>query len=280
MITTGGRFPGPGDFVGAYQPRGPDATEGAQSTYDGSIAVTLLDRDLVESVLPEGFHLAVRTDGANDHLVILLIGHQRAPLALHNGATQKIPDAHDYQEMILLVPFVLHGSGTKWHTFVVRMYLDDFGAIGIGNTVYAYAKDVADLTENGTRDHLTTQVAPFLRGTYFGSDVMVTGPWRSSDDAQASIPRWRDLQAIFKMPLVGIDVVNGTVVRRVCSYWEWDYTQAQIAPAISRHRFYQSFREGMDDWVTLGPLTSALDGAVVLRRLRWRLALPPPPCRF
>ena len=274
-MTMGGRFPGPGDFAGMYEARSRDATEGAQSTYDGSIVVTLLHRSLVENVLPGGFRLAARTDGANEHLVILVIGHQRDPLALHNGATRRIPDAHDYQEMILLVPFVLYGSGAQWHTFVVRMYLDDFGAIGIGNTVYAYAKDVADLTETGTRDHLTTQVAPLLRGIYFGSDVMLTDRWRSAAAAEASMPRWRDLQTIFEMPVVGVDEL-----RHVCSYWEWDYSKVEVAPATSRHQFYHSFRDGMDDWVTLGPLTSALDGAVALRGLRWRLALPPPPCRF
>jgi hypothetical protein len=268
-------FPGPADFNGGYESRGADATEGAQSTYDGSIVATTLARSLVARVLPDGFALASRKNGGDQHPVMYLVGHQREPLRLHNGATEPIPDAHPYQEMMLIVPFVARDAGDQWHTFVVRMYLDDAGAIAIGNSVYAYAKDLADLYQTGAPEHVATQVTPALRPIHFGSDVMLTGSWRSSYDAETSLPRWRDLQSIFEMPILGVDSV-----RNVCSYWEWNYAHAEVAPATSRHRFYQPFRAGMDDWVALGPLSSAPDGAVAVRGLRWRLALPPPPCRF
>src|SRR5262245_37284209 len=57
------RFPGPGNFNGSYDPRASDAQEGGQSTYNGSIAVSLLDRSLMQNALPDDFRLAHRRDG-------------------------------------------------------------------------------------------------------------------------------------------------------------------------------------------------------------------------
>ena len=62
------------------------------------------------------------------------------------------------------------------------------------------------------------------------------------------------------MPVVGADVTLGYVVRTVCSYWEWDYTKTEVAPATSRHQFLQSLRDGMEWWVQLGPLSSDPNG--------------------
>ena len=278
-MTEGTRFPGPQDFTGSYYARTSDAQEGAQSTYNGSIAVTLLDRAIVEKVLPGDFRLAARIDGADKHPVIHLLGHQCNLKTLHNGIPQPVPD-DDYQEMILLVPFVMRGASMKWHSFVVRMYLNDFGAIGIGNTVYAYAKELARLPESGSPNDLRTRILLPLLGLFFQGTVTLTSSWRGSDEARMTSRRWRDIQTIFEMPLVGADVVGGKIIRIVCSYWEWDYTNAEVVAAISQHQFVQPFRDGMDGWVQLGPLSSACDGAVAIRGLRWRLALPPPHCQF
>ena len=70
------------------------------------------------------------------------------------------------------------------------------------------------------------------------------------------------------MPLVGADVVLGTIVRTVCSYWEWDYTNAEVAPASSQHQFLQPPREGTASWVQLGQLSSEPDGTFAIRGLR------------
>jgi hypothetical protein len=271
-------FPGPGSFVGSYDARTADAQIGGQSTYNGSIAVTLIDRGLVESVLPGDFHLAQRTDGGSTHPVIHLAGHQRDLMILKGGIAQPVA-ADDYQETILLVPFVVRAPGTKWHSFVVRMYLDSIGAVAGGNVVYAYAKLLAEILESGPPADLTTQVMLF-KAPVFEDNVKLTGPWHSSGNAQATLAGWSDLQEIFKMPLVGADVYLGSVVRTVCSYWEWDYSNTDVAPATSRCQFLQSLRDGMAGWVPLGWLYSVPDGAFAIRGLRWRLAEPPPPCAF
>jgi hypothetical protein len=278
-MSTDSRFPGPGDYAGSFDARMHDAVEGAQSTFDGSIVVTLLERSLVQQVLPDGFHLSARTDGGGEHPVIHLVGHQRDLNGLHNGSPYKLLD-NDYSEMILLVPFVLRGSGTKLHTFVVRMYLDDVGATQIGNWIYGYAKEPARLTEKTSPNTVATEVKPLFRSLIFESTVQSTGLWHTSESTSEEITRWADLKTIFEMPLVGVDVVHGNVLRTVCSYWEWDYTTTEVASATSQHQFLHKFRDGMDGWVARGLLSSASGGAFMVRGLRWRLALPPPPCQF
>jgi hypothetical protein len=111
------RFPAPADFNGSYDPRANDAQYGGQSTYNGSIAVTLLDRSLVQSALPGDIRLAQRLDGGTTHPLVHLVGHQRNLKYLINGIPidSFLPD---YQEMILLIPFVVRAFGSKWHNFV------------------------------------------------------------------------------------------------------------------------------------------------------------------
>ena len=49
-MTNGTNFPASGQFVGTYVPNPSAAQFGGQSTYDGSIAVSLLPRAIVEQV--------------------------------------------------------------------------------------------------------------------------------------------------------------------------------------------------------------------------------------
>jgi hypothetical protein len=258
-----------------------DAQDGGQSTYNGSIAVTQLDRSLVQSALPGDLRLAQRLDGGNTHPVIHLVGHQRNLKYLSNGIPIDSP-IPDYQEMILLIPFVIRGSGSKWHNFVVRMYLNSAVPIILGDLVYAYAKLPGQLAESGARDDLTTAITD-LSVTFllvFKDDVRVTGPWSTSDTAGLALPPWKDLQEILKMPLLGADVAQNTIVRTVCSYWEWDLTSAEVAPVTSRHQYLQACAEGMSGWVKLGQLSSDPKGSFAIRGLRWRMATAPADCYF
>jgi hypothetical protein len=276
-IDTGSPFLGPKDFVGGYSPRSGDAQDGGQATYAGALVVTMLDRTLVEQVLPAGLRLATPIAGSTRHPVIYLMGTQAAPQVLTGGVPHPVPSMPPYREMILLVPFVVGVPGVdRWHNYAVRMYLDYPGPVVIGDVIYAYGKQLASFDQTGALPDVNTQVyfPPYIT-RYFASDIRSTGPWRSAAVAAASLPRWPDLQEVFAMPVVGWDTL-----RFVCSYWEWEYTNAEVAPVTSSHRFVESFRAGMANWVTLGPLANAPDGAVALRGLRWRLAWPPLRCLF
>lgn len=59
------------------------------------------------------------------------------------------------KELILLSPYVVRSGGAKWHNCVIRMYLDNFSAIFMGNPIYAYAKQLATLAKLGTKTKVT-----------------------------------------------------------------------------------------------------------------------------
>ena len=263
------------DFQGGFNPAPGPVNFGLQSTYDGTIVVTMLDRTLVEPLLPASFSLAKAVNPSETrHPVIYLIGKQRDPSTVYQGTASPIMTASDYREMILLVPFVVRPPGDRWHSFAVRMYLDDFSAVQGGNTVYGYAKEWAQLGESTTAQGVTHQVTNlFSTTTYFVADLQ-RGSFAAIDQATAVPPRWGDIQRILGMPILGD---NGSGF--VCSYWEWETGVAQIASATSQHRFVTPFRGGMLGWVGLGTMASAADGAVALTGVRWRLA-PPPGCAF
>lgn len=274
VVTT--PFPGPKDFAGGFDPAARPAADGGQSTYEGALFVAMLDRKLVAAVLPAGLELAQPLAAGAEHPVILLVGNQRNPLKLRGGVTYPIPLSNDYREAMLLVPFVVRTAGNqRWHTYVVRMFLDDVRPVAIGNTIFGYEKVLAILAESGAFPNVKTNVRDFASTLLFESDVQTTGPWQASA-AATGVPRWADFQTIFEMPIVGTLPFVGFV----CSYWEWYYANTDVAPATSRFRFAQPFRPSMSDWVALGTLTNAPGGALVVRGLRWRLALWPPGCQF
>lgn len=269
------RFLGPDDFAGGFTPSSGPAELGLQSTYSGSVVVSMIDRTVVEKVLPTGVHLANPVVASTKHPVIHLIGEQREPSTLYNGNPVPVPEAEGYREMILLVPFVVRGSSTQWHNYIVRMYLDDLTAVAGGNSIYGYEKVWARLGKTETSAVTTHQVTTLLGfTTWFLNELQVTGTWGSlADPTASSLPRWADLKKIFEMPVLGS--FNGVFI---CSYWEWDFAGSEVAPAASKHQVVTKFRDGMEEWETMGPLVNALDGAFSIGRVRWRLA-PPPGCQ-
>ena len=268
-------FPGPNEFIGSYDPRKADARNGAQSTYSGVIAVSMMDASDVEQVLPVGLRLAGQASGSTKHPVIYLTGLQGDPLGLAAGKTYPIIGAKPYEEVIFLVPFVVRTTGTeKWHTFVMRMFLTDAGAVVIGNGVYGYAKKHAKVELTGTPPALSTRASAHLLAIpYFASNATASGAWQPA--GSAALPRWSDLREIMEMPVVGV-----VGPKLVCSYFEWDYGKAEVAAATSMHRYRTPFVGGMADWVAMGPQPSAPGGTVAVRKLRWRLSLDLKACSF
>ena len=275
------------NFAGSFDCRSKDATSGGQSTYDGAAIVTMLDCNLVASVLAPGLELAQSTPaGATEHPVILLLGRQKDLYFLEDGGL--IPAEGPYTELILIVPYTVKPPGTKWHNYVVRMYLDNVDAIVIGDVIYAYAKEKATFTARGDMMSVMRNGS-----TMFESRVEATGPAINVAPGQAPPPGFADLQQVFEMPIVGYfgaqppaPVPGGW--RFSCSYFEWDFSNATAAPAASKFTFVKEFKPGMQGWVDLGQLANAPEGAFKIRGLRWRLSLElplvppnmPPACTF
>ena len=274
---TTGSFLGPRDFAGrGYTPRSHDAIAGGRATYRGAIVFTNLDRTVVQSVLPPELKLAPNSASPSLHPVILLYGHPENSSWFIAGTP--IIVGPSYQELVLLVPFVLATNGTLWHTFVVRMYLDDPTAIWIGNTFFGYAKEPGTAQESGGElGGIDVTVRDSSGTAKFHAATEPTGPARPDAQATATVPNYEAIKTILAMPIVGKHQTLGFV----CSYFELDFKTATVAPLKSTHEFLTPFVPAMADWVSLGTVSGVPDGAVGIRNVDWRIEQPPaPPCKF
>ena len=265
-------FLGPADFQGSFTPRQREATDGIQSTYSGTVVVTSVDRAIVQQMLPPGLQLATPLPnvwGGSTHPVMHLIGAQRSPSTLVLGNVVPVPAAPGYQEMILLVPFVVKANGTLWHNYVVRMFLDHIIPVFGGNELYGYAKVLARLDQS-QQGAVTTHKVASVDGatTWFSNDI--DAPAAPAAATAAPPPRWSDVRKILDMPVLGIRP-DGVMV---CSYWEFGGTNATVAATASRHHVITRFTPGMQAWETLGTLRSAPNGAFAMNQFRWRVAWP------
>ena len=263
-------FLGPQNFSGTYSPRCGNATVGGYANYQGNIVFTNLDRNVVQTIVPAGLKLASNTVGSTQHPVLFMYGHQQDTSWFVGGTL--IPGGAPYQELMLLVPFVQETSGTRWHTHVVRMYLDNWTAIWIGDTFFAYAKEWGTSVESGTA------VSEFSGGAQkFQANIVPNGAALTNAQAEATLPNYAAIKSILDMPVVGRRA-DGTLV---CSYFELDFTSAMITPVRSTHQFLDPFVPTMSSWLGLGTLTNVVDGAIAVQNITWRIKQPPPdPCRF
>ena len=259
-------FLGPGDFLGTFVRRAVNATVFGQATYHGNIVFTNLEREVVQAALPPGLRLAQNSAAPASHPIICLYGHPtNTQWTIENTP---ILIGEDYQELMLLVPFVQIDAGRNWHNYVVRMYLDDWNAIYIGNLFFAYAKEWGTSLESG--NEIVESVGSIR---YFRADIRRTGAWETSVNAERTLQHYKTIQSILDMPIVG----RGPFGNMICSYFELNYQDALVAPADSHHAFLQPFKPGMESWVALGDLSSVPEGAIAIRDLNWRIKQPPPP---
>ena len=264
-------FLGPAAFTGAYTLPSTPFTKGGRATYAGNVVVTNLAKRYAVSVLPTTLELA--PNASDVHPVLYMIGHLADTYWEIDGVD--VIKGAEYDEMILLVPFVRKRGGTLWHNYVVRMYLNHDLAIEIGNEYYAYNKTWGDIRSVPPRTFVWTRDGTKMFETKL--EIPEGESWQPSEDAEASLPNYKAIQTILSMPMVGA-TSDGTLL---CSFFQLDYGLAQVVPITSTHQFVRPFVSGMEDWVALGGLSSVVDGAVRVRSLEWRLQQPPlPACQF
>lgn len=272
----------PDRYLGRFDKCGTPALNGAQATYDGTLATALLDRELVSAILPPLARLAEPQQATwTLHPVLCLMGRQNEPRELRNGNAVTIPFAKPYNELIVLIPYVVCVGQDRWHNFSARMYLDDLGATIIGNLDYAYAKLLGEFELTETSAQIISDgdtVFEIDSTTQFDDDEssLPADNWMSDDYAQTSLLGYRDMRQILEMPIVGYSGLYG--YRR--SYFEWDYGNAQVSAAQCQLRFCRPLRTGMRRWCDLGFLQSAPLAAFKVRNVRWRLSLQFPAQTF
>ena len=266
------------DFKGSWTP-GPSTMpfDGGQSTFDGDVIFLNMDRTIVEEALPPGLSLAPNTVAPLRHPVLVMLAHHASMRWILPGPG--IPYPGDYQELILVVPFVQGKGGTQFHNYVVRMYLDDELAIAIGNMYYGYGKKRSDIVRSSSTQPVRDFSASRRKCGLFAARCQSTGTWRSVALAKTTIPILSDMQSILAMPIVGR--WDGSPYKPfVCSYWQWDYTNAELRPIQSTQKFIAPFADQMQHWVDMGSVPSVTAGAVGIRDLVWRMAFPPRKCIF
>lgn len=273
-------FLGPEDFSGSYD-KGPSAPPvwGGKSTYDGAVVFTNLKRADVAAVLPSDLVLASNiSDHPGKHPVILIISHHDNMNWLFPGPDP--PYINSYEELILMIPFVRHQTGSKWHTLVERMYLNDLLAITSGNFYYGYRKLWGNFVRTDVNQVPVLFEARHGGALKFSASIAPVGSWLGSAVAVVDLPNFVKMQEIMSMPVLGRDPGGLPLMKYICSWFQWDFAAASVHRIKTRHRFDDPFSLASSNWVGLGELKSVRHGAWAIKGMEFRVRFPAAPCQF
>lgn len=275
-------FLGDADFQGAPISTSP-LSAGSQSTYNGFLTLTNLDRTLVAALVPTGFQLAPNVSfwNQNKHPVLVLYGDQTDGATFLGSVVVPAPpiDRGHYSEAILAIPYVQRTGGTGgWHTYIVRMYLDNAAAVA-GGTIFGYAKQLGCLDWRGAIVKIWQQpvVCPapppysLVTRSLLEGSLRFDGSWYDGTVAHNHIPNLADMIGMVTTKILGKSYSGASI----CSFFEWSLDDARVAKATATHVFQSPWRSSnMGAWPGLGNLANVNDGAVALRGVRWRLGAP------
>ena len=261
-------FLGSGDFEGDWIAAPSPVLAGGQSTFTGVLTISNVARAEVVGLLPLGYELAGRTtSGSQDvHPIVLAFGDQTDGASVVGGIT--VPNGVHYSEMILAVPFVQKVNQPGWHTMIVRMYLDNDAAV-LAGALFGYQKQKAWLRWAGD----VVQIQKTLGGDLLEGTFSWGTPWHDGSQALTAVPNFQDIVDIMTTRLLG-----RTGVFPICSHFEWDLQDTRVAPAVTAYDMKDAFTSSMGSWPMLSPFVNVVDGAVIVRGIRWRLSSVPIPC--
>jgi hypothetical protein len=269
-------FWGADDFEGTYKPASGPMMNGT-TTFNGEIVFANLPSGVVDDVLPADLQLAPNVgDMPGQHPIVLVFGAQTE---LRSSAPLITTEAQygDYRELMLLIPFVRKVGETKWHTWVVRMYLDWQVGVDGGNLLYGYRKDLAVLardTPHPAPPDFVFKVSQ-LGVARFNAPVTFGGPLLDNATADTSLPNYRAMKAIFEMPILGAwPPPTGYPSTYICSYFVFDWSAAFARKSSSRFQFVSEFAPNMSQWVSRGAISNLTDGEFGVTGLVWELTMP------
>lgn len=277
-------FLGNADFEGAPITTSP-ITAGIQSTYNGFLTLTNLDRSMVEALLPSGFVLAANKSFSlqTKHPVLMLWGDQTDGATFLGSVVTPAPalDRGHYSEVIFAIPYVQRSGQSGWHTYIVRMYLDNAQAVA-GGALYGYNKQMGCLDWRGSivkawqAPVVCPNPNPFLPRSLLRGDFRYSGTWYDGPNAYSQIANLSDMVGMVNTRILG----RSDLGQSICSFFEWNLDEARVAEATTTYRFEAPFRSDMGAWPGLGDLQNVADGAVAVRGVRWRLGPSPVACGF
>jgi hypothetical protein len=271
-----------GDFEGSYDTPVTNNVYRGQTDYDGYLVFANLPRTIVDDVLPTDLQLApnVSSTYQNVHPIILLYGDQSNGTYVFPPYIPPVTLGTSYHEVVMLIPFVRQVGGTKWHNYVVRMYLDNLPAVQIGNQYYGYFKELAVLTETSTTATLSQlEVNQGPQTNFQWTAETPSGSFVSSASATGTLDNYKHAIDIMRMPLLGT-LTTLLLPTYVCSFWDWNLQNADVRPVEVTSQFVQPPRSGTTSWVGQGAIVSDEKFAFEIHGLVWQLAYPPVPCSF
>lgn len=264
------------DFQGSYDSPPLWLTGPAGTEFVGDIVFAKLARSVVESILPDDLKLATNTGPSPGvHPIVVVFGAQ-THLALFNTLTG-LPD---YHEVMLLVPFVLKkNGGTKFHNYVVRMYLTWQDGVDLGNLNAGLRKEFADINFITPLPDVSLKVVePPATGTeMFHAQASGQSAWMNESAATTALTNFNAMKTIFQMPILGTYPYGGYV----CSHFVWDFSDpaTQIRRSKSSFQVLKDLVPYMNQWVALGPVSNDTNGAFGVDQLKW-LVTYSLPCNF
>lgn len=255
------------DFLGTDTlPPRPVAQGRGRSHCTCQLFFTNLPTATVGSLLAPGLTLAPNLSAYPDvHPVVQLVCRQSDTSWILNGVAQGV--GPEYEEMILLVPFVRKGADPRLHIFVVRMYLTDQVAVHLGNVYYGYAKK-----------HAAVEIPPGdALVTHGGNTALIgafqkTGPDVACDGAGVP-PNYAEMRTILALPVLGLLTAPPLPPSYVRSYFDWNDAAATVAPMTCEFRYFGAFTPGMP----ARTLAHVIDGAFWLTNIEWTIEWPGQP---
>jgi hypothetical protein len=237
---------------------------GGSAVYNGQIVFSNMLRADVAALLPPWVDVKLATNhGAHPdvHPVFHLHGEQTNTAWVIDG--RRLPVGSNYWEFMLLIPFVQVGASPQWFNFVVRMYLNDWGAVLLGKD-FGYRKvwGLFDVVANTFDVKLPDFFNPFAEQAAFHSHYEANPGARA-----AELQNWPMMETIASMPILGVDEVTGA---KLGSYFRLDFSAATLSPVDCTHDYKPAFDPAMG----AGIMTSVEDGAVDVTGVVWQIDFP------
>lgn len=256
----------PESFPGAWiSAAGAGASWVGEAWFDGVVVSVAWPRSIASALLPPGWSLAAAAaPETSTHPILLLFGRQRDTAVLFAGMA--LPTDVDYDEAIVLVPFVRHRAGRLLHVFAPRMYSGDARATWSGNAHYGFGKRPGAISRLGRSLAVTDRDGALVMSL----TVHERGAWCRAD-ATAVAPEVDALGRLAALPVVG----RRGDGRDVASYFDWSFACAELRPVWGSVSVEHALAPGRG---SVAPPDAAVTRGVEVRRLRWRLSWPEP-CR-
>ncbi len=230
----------------------------SQARFDGYIAFTNWPRADVERLLPAELQLAPNISATPAlHPVVFIFGAVADGATLFAGFT--IPLGVGYAEFAMAIPFVTSRDGRYLHTYIARMYSNHFPATWTGNTLYGFAKEMANVRWQGPVLMLTNENDALLLHAAIESRC----DWSSGSHCE--LANFEAARAVFTLPVLGRKSA-GTYVH---SFFGWDFSAARVRSAESCISIDAPLLEGMTPRRCPGVRTGTFQVEAMLWRLTW-----------